>query len=92
MSELGCCEGFTLLLSAEGQKGFAVLVRRLPTSFNFVIQARFEPRESADGTRQGVVQTGLCYCPFCGTKLSELVDDFEGELAEKAILHEQYVL
>lgn len=91
MSELGCCEGLTLLLSAEGQSGFSVLVRKFETSFYFVIQARFEPRESAEGTRQGVVQTGLRYCPSCGAKLSKFVENSKSEIIEKAILHELYI-
>ncbi|MBN1207284.1 MAG: hypothetical protein JXB05_20535 [Myxococcaceae bacterium] len=105
MKGVSCCGGFEGLLDAAGQRGLSVIAAEEAGQRGFRLQAR--ACDAADipmlakrlaGEREGLsnvslaAQTGMRYCPFCGTELDQLigrrVEEF-GVLLEK---HRQLAL
>lgn len=71
-----CCEGFRVHFLGAGEQGFSILVVESDGEKRFLIQHRsvqlgLERKvEVEDGSVALVSQTGLRYCPWCGTSLA----------------------
>jgi hypothetical protein len=89
-----CCEGFENLVGCAGERGIAALVRRTPDGLKFVLQSRGVAYADEGNLRPMPIpvnvniacSVGLSYCPYCGTRLQQLVESaphFFGRLAEK---------
>lgn len=97
-----CCSGFQNLIDQAGSSGLSVIVVLRGENIKFRIQSRgckwndvkqlhFLSEFVRDGKVNIVEQTGLLYCPFCGTKLEKLVTKNRDILEKLAIEHEKYI-
>lgn len=88
-----CCTRLNELIHNAGSRGIAILVRNLSGVLSFVLQSRGIDIEDEDRTGRisGDVkinlscEIGIVYCPFCGTRLQDLIarePEFFAKLAE----------
>jgi hypothetical protein len=100
MSIQFCCQPFKELIDRAGQRGLAAVVHRYGANpLKFLLQSRgiahedvVEPKEVS--TRIVInIQTlkRIDYCPFCGTRLQELLDATPAEYEELAVKHHPFV-
>jgi hypothetical protein len=63
-----CCSIFLEALESVGQKGFSILPKKLSgeDDYFFVLQGRSKDLSE-------VFQQAIKYCPWCGTKLAEVI-------------------
>lgn len=99
-----CCDALNWLISYAGKAGLSVVVRKLGDAPAFAIQARAchaDQEGRFAHLPKGVelpqplriaVQTGIKYCPFCGTRLADLLDDRSVEVSRLIEAHRQLVL
>ncbi len=86
-----CCDNFENRLSEIGVKGFSLLATKIANQYCFVLQARSQDIDKKEGTLS-VIQTTIHFCPFCGTKLSEVINKNKNEFLDLIILHEDFVI
>lgn len=78
-----CCLGLQNLISDAGQRGIAAIVVQTADGIRFRLQSRGVAFEDETRMRSIFVasdinfnlacETGLQFCPFCGTRLQDLV-------------------
>ncbi len=69
-----CCSAFKDRLHNGGHKGFAIIpVKSLLKSeeYAYFFQSR-NVDENDEKSRHTIIDAGILYCPWCGTKLSEV--------------------
>lgn len=95
MKNIFCCIGFENLIKNAGQRGLAALVWHPRQGLGFLLQSRgisFLDEESLIRGDQDIIinissETGLSYCPFCGTCLKDLADASPKEFITLALEH-----
>ncbi len=98
-----CCNFLELSIADAGKKGIAVLA--LSTEYGRAFRLQFRACDMDDeDTLQNipkdydlpklrlVVQTGLRYCPACGTNLQEIIKLHTPEFDALAVAHKRFVL
>jgi hypothetical protein len=76
-----CCAGLENLFNAAGERGIAAMVREEPDRLMFMLQSRgiaFEDEQKKIQTDSELIvniscNIGMLFCPFCGTRLKDLV-------------------
>ena len=92
-----CCQGFEHLVRDAGKRGLAALARNTADGIRFVLQSRGvdftdEQRIGTSAVNLNVaVDVGLRFCPFCGTKLKELVERDPVAFMDLARQHEKFL-
>ena len=86
-----CCEPFGNLIENAGQKGISIVLKsELDITF-FCLQSRGVNAADCDRAKRGELklaginlahQTGVQFCPFCGTKLSNWIATHKTEVQE----------
>src|SRR5258708_25252970 len=98
-----CCVVFKNALLEAGRKGISILCRNDNRIRCFYLQARAcdideeekmknLPRDCDIPKLRIVEQTGIQFCPFCGTKLDLIIAENQGEFDELAKAHERSLL
>jgi len=64
-----CCEGMSRGLSAAGRAGLSVGLKRRATCYLFILRSS---AEDFLGVPVPAMETGMLYCPWCGTLLSNI--------------------
>ena len=82
-----CCQQFTNRINNIGKTGFSILAVDNDKLNYFVIQGHMD----AD-TKSSTVQTGIKYCPFCGSKLEKLIKKQNALFLELASEHREFYL
>jgi hypothetical protein len=98
MSALLCCDRLQSSLANAGQRGIAVVVRRLPEFFIFYLQSRAVAFGEGEGllhhrleARINLVSTvGIRFCPWCGRRLDDLAETEPAVFAELAKCHQPF--
>lgn len=95
-----CCMGLENMMANAGMRGLSVIVVREEKGIGFRLQSRGCDVNDIDNLRSGsndpalrlniVTQTGMLYCPFCGEKLSNLVDRSFGYFNDLVDKYRQY--
>jgi hypothetical protein len=94
MSIQFCCNRFKELIDRAGQRGSAIVVARNGQNpLKFRLQSRGVAHENeVDATRISTqiiinisAQQAIEYCPYCGTRLQELLDATPVEYEELAV-------
>jgi hypothetical protein len=100
MSIQFCCRRFKELIDRAGQRGSAIVVSRNGQNpLKFRLQSRgiaHENEVEAKGISTHVIinisaQQTIEYCPYCGTRLQELLDATPVEYEELAMEHKPFV-
>ena len=95
-----CCDGFRNLVSLAGERGPAILSRETSTGeVVFVLQSRGVAFDDVNRLRPVPIDIkinvdaviGLRFCPFCGRKLEELVQDSPDLFRELAGEHKKFL-
>jgi hypothetical protein len=95
LDEMFCCFGLQNVVKEAGNRGFAVLALKMRNGITFLLQSRGIAHADQGRVAPGFPvtinissETGLRFCPWCGTRLQDLVEAspacFE-QLAEKHI-------
>lgn len=80
MSEF-CCDILDDMFEQAGRKGFSVVPEDVGENvFHIYLQARNQDVELKEG-KLTVLEKGISYCPFCGTKLSKLLSGNKEKVA-----------
>jgi acyl-CoA-binding protein len=79
-----CCDAFTINLGDAGNRGFSTIPVSYLESYAFFLQARNKDYIDKDKPGFFAGQTSISYCPWCGCKLSDLVEKFKNEISELA--------
>jgi hypothetical protein len=88
MKEAFCCESFKERINSAGQKGFSIIPVENPyikDDYAYFLQTR-NVDETDNESRHIIIETGILYCPWCGSKLTEVTKknkDAIAEIAEK---------
>jgi hypothetical protein len=93
-----CCAALQMLISQAGRRGCAVLVVWKTGGLRFLIQSRgvaYKDESLAYSVARGFVinkssTVNIRYCPFCGRRLSDLVDASAAEFAKLANAHRKF--
>lgn len=69
-----CCDMLSEMASEAGRKGFSVLMAKMKTEekYYFVLQCRSADFDSY-GDKAFVSQIAIHYCPWCGSKLADVI-------------------
>ncbi|WP_341840874.1 hypothetical protein [Chitinophaga caseinilytica] len=68
-----CCGLFKEMLGNAGRSGFAALPNICDTGeIHIFLQGRNQDSNLKEG-KLTIIQQGIAYCPFCGTKFSETI-------------------
>jgi hypothetical protein len=95
-----CCDGFRNLVSLAGERGPAILARETSAGhLVFVLQSRGVAFEDISKLRPVPIDIkinvdaviGLRFCPFCGRKLEELVQESADLIRELAGEHKKFL-
>ena len=94
-----CCDRLESAIANAGQRGIAVVVRRVPEFFIYYLQSRTvtfgeEERlvEQRLEQRINLVYTmGIGFCPWCGRRLDDLADASPWVFDKLANEHEAFV-
>ncbi len=78
-----CCDILSEKASEAGRKGFSVLMAKMKTEekYYFVLQCRSADFDS-HGDKAFVSQIAIHYCPWCGSKLADLITTNPEDFAE----------
>ena len=78
-----CCDVFQGYLDEPGQKGINVLVNKhSEREYGFVLQCRNADYNDPATTVVSIAQTGIKFCPWCGTNLSRFSQKFKAKQYE----------
>lgn len=78
-----CCSSFDFYISEIGKKGFSVLIDKMPTGqLYFIQQGRSHNYDDKTNNSHVIFQRVINYCPSCGYKLSDLIDDNKSQINE----------
>jgi len=94
-----CCDRLQARMADAGQRGLAVLVRRLPELYIFYLQSRTAAAGEEEQllglnlpVRMNIVSSiGIVFCPWCGTRLDDLVSVAPERFAAIAKQHEHLI-
>jgi hypothetical protein len=94
-----CCDRLESTIANAGQRGIAVVVRRVPAFFIYYLQSRavtFGEEEKfvqeRSEQRVNLVYTmGIGFCPWCGRRLDDLAEAAPEVFAELARRHDAFV-
>ena len=100
-TQMYCCPGFEHLIGDAGERGLSAIVVKAPDRFRFKLQSRgvsFLDRNKLAHEKErqlGVTvnlecETGLQYCPFCGTRLEDLAKQHVEAFQLLADSHRKY--
>lgn len=94
-----CCQSLQNDVNAIGQRGFSCLVAEFEGKYSFRIQGRAvdAASESQRVAQPGcnislVFQTGVRFCPFCGTNLTEWLRTHPEQAKKLAEASREYLL
>lgn len=88
-----CCEAFKDRIHNAGRKGFAIIPVKNPFKENeyaYFLQSR-NVDENDEESRHTTIDTGLLYCPWCGTELTEVTKMNRGTIAEIAEKNKRFI-
>ncbi len=77
-----CCSVLSDTLYSAGQKGYSVIPAEMENKkgdYYFIFQFRSADQNQTEG-RLIVNEVAIKYCPWCGTKLSSLMESFREEI------------
>ena|SRR5438128_1891844 len=95
-----CCTGLKNLVSSAGDRGLAILAReQSPNRIGFVIQSRglaFGDEAKWKPVSVEVIinidcTMGLLFCPFCGRRLDDLVEESPEFFNDLAAKHKKFL-
>lgn len=79
-----CCDTFNGYLDEPGQKGINVMVSKYSEKeYGFVLQCRNADYDDSASKVISIAQTGIKFCPWCGTKLSRFSQAFKEKQYER---------
>lgn len=79
-----CCDIFKGHLDEPGQKGINIMVSKYSErEYGFVLQCRNADYDDPTATVINIAQTGIKFCPWCGTKLSRFSQTFKEKQYER---------
>ena len=93
-----CCDRLQSAIANAGQRGIAVVVRRVPEFFIVYLQSRAvafgeEDRlvqQRIDAQLNLVYTVGIAFCPWCGKRLDDLAEAAPAVFADLAKTHEPF--
>jgi hypothetical protein len=69
-----CCDILGDMFEDAGKKGFSVVPERQgKDTYHIFLQGRNQDTELKEG-KLTVFERAISYCPFCGSKLSDVID------------------
>ncbi len=70
-----CCDFFTENIMEAGRKGFSIIPCKvdIENSYYFLLQFRSLDYKEESDSNVIISQRAIKYCPWCGTKLSDIV-------------------
>ena len=79
-----CCDLFSDQVNEAGLKGFSIIPTNIYTGeYHFVLQSRnLEPDDKTG--KLYIIQQVIHYCPWCGSKLSDIIDINKPEIIKIA--------
>jgi hypothetical protein len=95
-----CCEGFRNLASLAGQRGLAILVREnFEGKMIFVFQSRGIAFDDVAKWKAVPIDiminvdavVGLRFCPFCGRKVEQLVQESPEFFRDLMLEHKKFL-
>ena len=87
MNKTFCCVLLKESIDNAGHRGFAVIPVKNPfkgEEYAYFLQSRNADKDDAESRHLTVIDTGILYCPWCGTKLAEVTRMYKEEIAEIA--------
>jgi len=96
-----CCDGFRNAVSLAGERGLAILAcEQSSGNTGFVLQSRGVAFEDEAKLKPAAVDvqinidavTGLRFCPFCGRKLTALVQESPDFFKGLATEHKRFLV
>ena len=87
-----CCNSFDFYITEIGKKGFCILPYINGSGqFGFVLQGRSHDVDDKTG-HHVTFQRVISFCPGCGKKLSDLIDENKSEVVKLYELHKDLIL
>ena len=90
-----CCPTLFTLMKEAGKKGYSVIPFQEENTddYNFIFQFRSVDSKYYPENKANIVvaETVITYCPWCGTKLTEVAKVYKTEI-DKLIREKQYLL
>lgn len=88
-----CCDILTENILEAGRKGFSIIPCRIETedSYYFVLQFRSSDETGHNNQHLFIGQRAIMYCPWCGTKLSDLVTSHKKRIETLANAYQHLV-
>lgn len=87
-----CCDTFEWLISDKGKKGLSILPVEIAQKYCFVLQSRSHDIDNILVGNHIVFQQTIHFCPWCGTNLSELIENNKAKIAELSKLNKNIML
>lgn len=79
-----CCSISADLFDDAGRKGFALLPEKMDEGdYIIILQSRNLDIEAVEG-KLTVIQRAIGYCPFCGSKFDEVIEQHIDEIESYA--------
>ena len=91
-----CGPGFKILIENAGCRGLAAVVRRKASGPGFLLQSRGVAHGDGlpgklDSDINVLTETGLRFCPYCGTDLEKYSMENEKLMGSLLKHHEKYI-
>lgn len=93
MKKQFCCEIFSDFINEAGQKGFSIIPTDIYSlnKYHFVLQARNLDLNEKNG-KLFIAQQTIHYCPWCGTKLSDIIDNNLSDIIKIADKNKSFIV
>ena len=89
-----CCIPFGDHINDAGHKGFAIIPFKNPLEedqYVYFIQSRSADIDDDEESRHITIDIGIGYCPWCGTKLTEVTRMNKEAIAEIASKNQRLI-
>jgi len=98
-SAVYCCDGLRNDVSSAGERGIAILAYEVPEGVRFLLQSRGVAFEDEGKLRPFPIDVkiniasagGVRFCPACGRKLQELVNESPEFFRDLANEHKKFI-
>lgn len=74
-----CCNNFESNFNEAGKHGLSVLIKKDIDGYIYFV---FQSRTIVNESRQITFQNSIKYCPWCGTKLEDIIDENKKQVNE----------
>jgi len=93
-----CCQSFENYVLRAGTNGISIVLCSGPKNLQFAMQYRvvsdgmdLEKEMPVISSLQGgitlIATVRVLFCPFCGTELSKIIESYQEQFNELALLH-----